>query len=414
MVVRIFNHDVEKSLALPSGKVSFEFIDRISAFLIAVSPILQHYKGLYENAGFTVLIVAILFLLLRFFKNGGRIQVKAEIVPLILFEFYTFLMRNWSISRLLYVGFFVILFLLISDGYVNFSYIFRYALGICLIAVILLYAQYIAHYLLGYNLNLRPLNLLVSQDVIWVRHANSGGTSSLFRRAAFFLEPSHMFLYMFPVLAILLLSPGVNQKRIRISIILTSGLILSTSGFGIVASVLLWVVYFAFSRPEQNNKNPDSPTVKKTFPISLILAPILIILLVVILYFTIPFVQQSINRLLDSTAFDGRTRLARNYVNNISGIDVLIGRAGLTSEIDFNLPGFYATYVKWGIIGLILTYWYYVQGLFKLKNAYFWITLIICVISFFTAHTHGTFYMMYYVVYLSMGYAISQKGVIPA
>ncbi len=88
---------------------------------------------------------------------------------------------------------------------------------------------------------------------------------------------------------------------------------------------------------------------------------------------------------------------------------MLTGKAGLINDIDFYLSGFFSTYIRWGIIGLVLTYWYYAQGLFRLKNAYFWITVIILGISYFTAHTHGTFYMLYYVMFLSMGYSLNAK-----
>lgn len=403
MMVGIYNKNIENSLTLPSGKASFGVIDQISAFLIAVSPILQHYKGLYENAGFTVLIVAVLLLLPGLFSRHGIIHIKTEIIPLVLFEFYTFVARNFSFSRLLYVGFFVFLFLLIADGYVNFSLFFRYATRVCIIATILIYVQYIAYYLFGIKLSMRPLNLLVSQDVIWVRNAASA-SSTLTRTSAFFLEPSHMFLYMFPVIYILVLSPGMNKKRFMLSVFLTSGLLLTLSGFGIVASVMVWTVYYMFY-----NRNDDDKPVhsKRKVPVKAIIIPLFILSAVVIAYFVIPNFAYGVNRILDSTAFDGRVRLARNYVKQITGSRVLTGRAGVIGDLDFNLSGFFATYIKWGIIGIVLTYWYYLQGLFKLKNAYFWITVIIFGISFFTAHTHGTFYMLYYVTFFSMGYHTS-------
>lgn len=45
-----------------------------------------------------------------------------------------------------------------------------------------------------------------------------------------------------------------------------------------------------------------------------------------------------------------------------------------------------------------------------LKNAicqkvpYKWIAAVIVFVSFFSAHTHGIFYMLYYVIILMMGY----------
>lgn len=407
MVFKIYRGKVTENLNLTSGQASFGLFDRISAFLLAISPILQHYIGLYENAGFTVLLFVLPLLLLQFLQRGWTISVKPEIVPLLLFEFYSFVVRSSSLSRLLYVGFFIILYLLISNGYVNYSLFFTYSLRICIIAVILLYVQYIAYYIFGSNLSLRPLHLLVSQDVIWVRSANSSRTPSLFRRAAFFLEPSHMFLYMFPVLSILLISPGMDRKRMRLSVIVTSGLLLSTSGFGIVASILLWSVYFALYRSRNAGNSNRTSHRRRSVSSRTIVTLFVLFLFFVFLYVAVPFFTKSVDRILDFTAIDGRVRLARNYVRQISGSRVWVGQAGVVGDLDFNLSGFYATYIKWGIIGIVLTYWYYLQGLFKLKNAYFWITVIILGISYFTAHTHGTFYMLYYVLFLSMGYHTS-------
>lgn len=49
-------------------------LDKICALLIALSPILQHYKGLYANAGVTALILISPYLVLKLLfrlKNGN-------------------------------------------------------------------------------------------------------------------------------------------------------------------------------------------------------------------------------------------------------------------------------------------------------------------------------------------------------
>ena len=249
------------------------------------------------------------------------------------------------------------------------------------------------------------MSLLVSQNVIWVKNAvNLGAIGRTYRPAGFFLEPSHFFLYSFPIIAVLLLSANNNKPRFRTALFLSLGLVLSTSGMGIAVALGLWVLYYALYRNAKNN----NVMISKLLNVLTVLVLLIFGILFLLAYQFIPFFQNSVDRIFveDETtnAIDGRVRLAQNYVKSISGKAVWFGTPGVTQELNFNLSGFFATYIRWGIIGLILSYWFYVRGLFKLKGAYFWISLIIVFISYFTAHTHGTFYMIYFGVFLLNGY----------
>ena len=91
----------------------------------------------------------------------------------------------------------------------------------------------------------------------------------------------------------------------------------------------------------------------------------------------------------------------------MSARDILIGYSKdvEVSEFDFNVAGFFATLFKQGVIGVILSYWFYLRGLRNVNSANFWYTLVIVALSFFTAHTHGTFYMLFFVCFQMYGYA---------
>ena len=410
MVIKIGTGYEEYKQLVPYGRKNNTVFDKLCALLLAIAPILQHYKGLYENAGFTVLLIAFPILTLRFFLNRRIKAVNSRsiiaIIPLLLFELYSVLIHSSSFGRLLYVLFMIWIFVCIASGCVNVAYFMKCATTIVSIATVLLVVQYISHYLLHYTINLRPLNLLVSQNVIWVRHALTyTSTTRLYRPAAFFLEPSHLFLYSFPLLCILLLTPGMNRWRRNKAIIISIAMLLTTSGFSIVIGLGLWIVYFLLYRDNQDNRpiNLRKVLSGKTF---LILIAILIALILAFLF--IPIFRRSVVRIFEDTegtnAIDGRIRLARNYIQTITGKAILIGTPNVTSTLDFNLAGFFATYIKYGIIGLVLSYWFYGRGIIVLKRTYRWMSAIIVLISFFTAHTHGTFYMLYYVVFLMNGY----------
>ena len=131
------------------------------------------------------------------------------------------------------------------------------------------------------------------------------------------------------------------------------------------------------------------------------------VIAIVILYFTVESVRNTANRIIfaeSSGVFSGRFGQASNLISGLRGSAMLVGLTDDRSNIIYNLPGFFATMYKKGIIGVLLSYWFYVKGLVRLKGAYFWMSLIIIILSFFSAHTHGTFFMMYFVSLLMEGY----------
>lgn len=391
------------------GSENTTFGDKVCALVLALAPLLQHYKGIVENAGFTVLILITPILFIRtFYKlKGGLINKKCfyAIIPLVIFYFYTIIIRDFNVMRLGYVLLLSWIFLCVSNGSINISYFFKCATKIAILATIAIIIQFVSHNVLGRTIDFRPLSLLVSQNVIWVRTAEYYGAGYLFRPSGFFLEPSHFFLYSFPIITVLLLSVNRDKKDFRTALFISLGLLLTTSGMGIVVLAGLWTLYFLIYK-----KVEDYSIFSFIKQIS-VRSVVIVLLLVVVFYLAyrgIPFIQSAVDRFLiedeTSNAIDGRTRLVENYVKSITGRAVWFGTPNAMADLDFNVPGFFATYIKFGIFGLLFSYWFYLQGLFKLKGPYFWLTLIIVVISYFTAHTHGTFYMLYFVIFLMNGY----------
>lgn len=393
-------------------------MDRFCAFVLAISCILQHYKGFYRNAGFSALLVISPYILVKLLMRimRGKIEARclAASAPLLLFQLFKTFSHDISFSKLLYGIFMLVFFLAVACGCVNIRYFVKsathisYAAGICLIV------QYILYYLLHYHLQLVPTSLLLPESSVWILGAKTGligitgRSNGFYRPSAFFLEPSHLFIYCFPVLCLLLLSPNMKPWRMKMAIIITAGMVLSTSGMGLGVAIGLWVVYFALfnnGKSEENIAKIRNLLSAKNIGILIFFAFFLIAM-----YFEVDVFRNIVNRIFHSgdtgrsTAIDGRVRLARMLVGGLSGKTLVFGVTDNVSNIEFNLSGFYATLYKYGVIGIILSYAFYVQGIFRLKGPYFWLTCIIVLISFFTAHTHGTFYMMYYVIVLMDGF----------
>lgn len=383
-------------------------VDKICAFLLVMSPILQHYQGLLRNAGFTILILLCPFLAIKVMNILKKnIRISVAIIPLILYEFYTaFHIDAFSVMSLAYAAYIIILFLCVATkGCIDGKLCIKYSLVVAKIASILVIAQTVSYYLLDYYIRCIPVDWLLPDSDMWLNRVVNGVTSAgaLFRPSSIFLEPSHLVLYTFPHVCICLLS---SNKDIKSAVIVSLGIGLSTSGMGIGCLLLLWGVYFIF----YSNKNKDLHLLQKIFSVKTMVVVLSLLIMFCCLYLFVPVFKETVDRIFvgsigHSSAIDGRTRLANILIKELKGKELLFGVAEIDDRvITFNMAGFHATLYKWGIVGVALSYWFYVRGLFKLKNAYFWITIVILILSFFTVHTHGTFYMIYFIIFLLDGY----------
>lgn len=397
-------------------------IDKVNAFLLILSPILQHYKGLYKNAGFTVLlfvaVVSFIRLLVRIKENRIDGRCMQAIIPLLLFQVYKTLDHSISVSKMIYGIFMLLVFIEIASGTINTKYIVEYATKVGSIAAICLIIQYISYYVLEKHIIMVPVSLLLPESDAWILGVKTGlyglrgVKNGFYRPSAFFLEPSHLFLYCFPMLCINLFLPKTNNWRKRKSVLLSLGILLSTSGMGIVVTIMIWIVYLLLYNDSSTSNS--RARLRNLLNGRNILIVLCFMVFAVVAYFQVPAFQTAINRIVgsvngsNSSAIDGRTRLARNLVQGISGKSLLVGVTDIIEDINFNLSGFFATIYKYGVIGVILSYWFYIQGIFRLKSAFFWISVIIVIVSFFSAHTHGTFYMIYFVLLLIDGYHVNK------
>lgn len=424
MILRIKKYNNQTFVdGLQYGYKNNQWIDRLNAFLLALSPILQHYKGIYRNAGFTVLFFVVVISFFRLFMHGMERRIDSNciraIVPMFLFQIYKIFDHSVTVSKTLYGLFMLLFFFEIASGAINTKYFVRCATTIGSLAAVCLILQYITFYIFGKHTIMIPVSALLPECDAWLLGVKTGlyglrgVRSGFYRPSAFFLEPSHLFLYCFPMLCVNLFLPNMNSWRKRKAILLSAAMLLSTSGMGVTITVFLWIVYIMLYNSSSAASNRAK--VWNLFKGRNVLLLIVFIVTIIVAYFRIPVFQNSADRILgainggNTSAIDGRTKLARDLIRGTSGKYLLFGITDNVDDINFNLSGFFATVYKYGIIGILLSYLFYVQGLFRLQSAFFWLSSIIVVISFFTAHTHGTFYMLYFVVLLINGYHRSES-----
>ncbi len=395
------------------GENNNRFLDKLCAALLAVTPLLQHYKGLLVDAGITVLILLLPWVTLRFVQLIGRRGLisrsqLAAVLGLLIFFFYRTFIHGFSVMELAYNGVMILYVLAAAAGCINIKYYLRTALCISFLACMCIILQYIAYYGGGIHIQMVPTSLFLPEAEQWIEGAKTGvvgitgRVSDLYRPSAFFLEPSHMFLYTFPHLFVALFAPDFSRKRLYLALVFTVGLLFTTSGMGILTVAGAWGVYFALTSRRSNRvRLQNLLKVRNLTMILLLLVGGAVIILAV------PFVRGSVMRFLDLShggAIAGRTRLAADLIaKSLTGRKVLFGVTNTLEGLDFNMSGFAATLYKFGLIGVLLSYTTYFFGIFRTKNQYFWISLMVVVISFFSAHTHGTFYMIYYVFLILEG-----------
>lgn len=393
--------------------------ERFFAFLLAMSPILQHYKGPIGNAGITAISVSLLFYVMKGLMNGllGGILYRgrevALVVPLIIFSIYKATIHGVNVMSLLQAFVIIAYYLLLAEGYINLGCILRMSYGISVVASVLIVLQNVSYYLFGVHIQMVPVSLLLSESSAWIGAVRTGhigvngAYTALYRPSAFFLEPSHMFLYLFPILYLILLSPDMNKWKKRSAILLSAGMMLSTSGMGIVIVAVGWVLYFSLGNGEKNQVKIKNILKGKNI---VILCAVIVLGLIVARM--VPTLWQSVERILSGDAISGRVTRSSDLLKTLGGGDLLVGVTNTLEGIEFNMSGFAATLYKFGIVGIILSYMFYVYCALRLEAPYNWIGRVILVVSFFSAHTHGTLFMLYYVMILLRGYEAlqSRKG----
>lgn len=450
------------------GCENTNFVDMIVGFLLAISPLLQHYTGVVVSAGILVLVLCLPYVCLKLLFRLRSLQLGPVLIalPLVLFQIFRVVAHGTTFMELAHGAVLAGYFVVIAIGGINLKYVARAAYLVAMAAGIGILVQSICYYVSGVHLQLVVTELLLEESHVWVRLAETGiigvtgAPSAFYRPSAFFLEPSHMLLYFVPNLFLLLLSPEMNLVKRISAVILSAGLVLSTSGMGVALVVGVWLLQLGFSNGHENRLCFKHFFCKKN-----VLRCIAFMLIFAMIAVGLPFLRYSIMRIFignhavnamiaaeeaekaaqlvqidaenqeeaqliaeqkaieaeraaklaeenaGSTAVSGRLERAISLIRyQMKGSQYIVGVSDSVDDINFNLPGFFSTLYKYGIIGTLLSYIFYLSCVVFAKGACRWTAIIILGISLVSAHTHGTFYMLFYVLMLMDGIVPKSVG----
>lgn len=395
-----------------------DLLEGVILLLLALCPILQHYKGLIDNPSKELTIVIAAYALVKLFiRKGEKIRIGG-IMGLVLYGLYVSVIHGFSFSALGREMAQVGIFLAAFNGVLDLRKFLRICTWIALAATVCIVVQYFCYYVLGFHLQLVATNLLSESAEQWIGLAQtgrinvSGKTMAFYRPSAFFLEPSHFAIFCIPVVCVLLLSKDSGRKEFIKAAVISAGVLLTTSGLGLVAIGAMWLLFVAFYL-RNTRKN-------KKFVFSDILKPHSLLLILVIggvflvLYSTSSVFRQSVNRIFISsasgaTAITGRTSTGIRALKMLSASTMWTGFGSRYSVHDWNMSAFFLTVFFHGVIGGLLFYWFYVRSLFHVRHAAFWMCVIFIGLSFFTVHMYAAYYRIFYTLVILQGYVLTSE-----
>ena len=391
-----------------------KILDRVAASMLALCPVLQHYRGLIFNAALTVMVIVAAYLVCRI---AGKLKSfrLADLKPvwaLIVYMIYRVVDHGTSVTELGQSGVLIIYFMAAAMDCIDLRWMCRTAMVVSGIAALLLVVQYFCYYLLGFHLQLVPTELLLPSADQWVLCAQTGLASingeirpnGFYRPSAFFLEPSHVYIYIFPHLMIKLFGKSQSRSRLCQAVILSLGLVLCTSGMGIAAVCLTWGLFLAFYNEQTQTFSLRNILRRRT---KIILACAAVAFIIAVIVF--PPIRTAVVRIFTNdpgkrTAIGGRVARALEGLRDMSPRQWIFGESDTLQGITYNMPGLIGALQRYGLIGMVLSAEFYTKSIWKLKMPFWLPAAVILITSFFSAHTHSTVGMMYYVLILMRGY----------
>ena len=391
----------------------FTIADQICAVLLALCPLLQHYVAPLYNAGITVMIVLAVYLMGRILMEAHTIKWRSLlfVALMVVYQVFRVINHGTSVAEFGQSGVFIVFVVAIALGKINLDTMLKACRAVCLLASGYLILQYVFYYLFKIHLQMAPTDLLIKSADQWVLVAQTGlagvtgRVGNLYRPSAFFLEPSHMYIYAFPHLILLLFKEKITKKVLVMAGLISLGLVLTTSGMGIAAAVGVWGLFLIF-RDERDGTFSFKNILRKRNLIAMGLLIVGFIGAVV----CVPFVRSAVLRVFvpgatGSTAITGRVSGAWSYIAPMTFWQWIWGVADNTNGITTNFPGLLDALYRHGLIGVVLSYELYVKCMTKLPLAYKLMGAVILITSLFSGHTHSLVGMMYFLLVLMSGFA---------
>lgn len=371
----------------------------ISAVIIALIPILFSYKQIFSiSPTYITLILLMPYVCLKLLKKTHIVLKHMGVLSLYLF--YIVINHGITFGDIVVLFIFLLYALAVNNNLFNTICIWKSIIVISCFATCCVLIQAFFFYGMGIQIHMCPTNLM--EPSVWEQYgvdsSYSAGGGTLFRPAAFFLEPSIYSQYVVLPLMFLRLSEYKGIKRNKwIAIFLSIGIVCSTSGIGIATTLIIWIL--SYGKDIFGNKNILKGVIGILF---------LAILLLILFSFIEPF-KESVLRIFglgnssDKGALAGRTggivfvwdALSRSQTQLLFGTGEYIVRWYTWGF----LGSFFRTIYEHGLIGVSLFTLLFLQPGIFLKSWQKWIALYIIALSLVSGVTLQSMIFYYILIY---------------
>lgn len=366
-------------------------IGNLYAIFIGVLPLLMMYKLPFVNFGMGVLL-ALAFLpyvLSCVYNKKGQIITFRCFITIFFFSYYCYSVASDFNSLVLYAVSAV--HIVMAPKSLYFDRLIRIVEKFALFSSVVLIFQFFLYSLFG-----------IFIPFVWDAYVLDSlkGAGDLFeessgfaRMSGLFLEPSHYSKYALVALTFYLFENKINKRVLRNTIIITIGIICSTSGMGIVGAIGIWGYYIVMK---------DNYVLKSKSRLSKIIYLTLFgTILLSILYFGSTGFQHSISRIIgtsdDYNAIEGRTLYSEIYLTELNDTNLVFGNKYF--ELENYVVGYVKILVYSGVVGLALLIMSLVSFLPNNKTSVKINILMFIVLLFFSNIVGGLNLLFYYVIF---------------
>lgn len=346
------------------------------ALFLALLPIIMEYKIPFVGVGASTFAIAVglvyggLGLIVKYRQINWK-----SLMPWILY--YIFIISKSSVINIL-LGIAVIGHLMIiSTDVADYDYLKKTIVNFSMLAFVLVTLQTIAHYLLHFHIPMIAFNLCLDEMKVYADLIATGMAkgSTMYRPSAFFIEPSHFAKYCIWGLGFCLFG---ETQEIRKAICISLGIILTTSGMGIILVAFMWFFWYVNGRGYYTISRKIQYFIFAVFGACM-------------LYFVlnmIPFTHNIIARITGDSvdgynAINGRLFWWNTYFGGMNWRDFMFG-FGEAALPEVYFTGFMTVLYAYGIVGLALLAWALGVLYFRSSGIARILTLIYAVSLFFT------------------------------
>lgn len=371
--------------------------DKLFAVLFAVLPLVQPLKNsLQMSWSMFILICATPYIAIKLITSS--ISIK-NVWPVFLFMIYRIINHGTTAEELLTSLFICFLSIAVINRQISVGIMLKTEIFISTLASFGLIIQTVCHYVLKFHVQMMFPELLRTSQMVqnYAGLMSTGMSYGLYRPSAFLLEPAQVTLYFLPGLLYLVFKKPKTQWEMMCVIIMSIGIVLSTSGMGMALLSGIWFTYF-LRRSYKKGK----------IHVKWLLVLIIMAVAFLIAVITVPVMRNAAIRIFSATggsqvsAIQGRFGSGSLYVSQLLPNERIWGINKSAEDFALYISGYHEIVLSDGYIGFALYALIYIYYAVKMKNSFSLLAVLIICLTFFS-NIYLIHYNVFFIIFMLYG-----------